>query len=262
MGASCSGSHTSQGRRLHVGYPFPYTRHAQLLHEFVGEGRLGTVLTATGAFRDLGAAALPRQGRVDDGRKRGNPLAGRERDVQQPEPRWRPAPHAGDALRVAALLPQRACDRGLSSAIRRFDTSVDVWDGIVFKTTPVGGGNDHEHRHGRRPRAAGGGVSPLRERGPRTRSTRAREHFGSSSTASRARWSLRPSRPHELYPAQAPATRLVDAIVGDAPVVATGELGLLTVELLAAARASSKAGRTGHARARRDTCPATAGGNP
>jgi predicted dehydrogenase len=228
----------SRGRRLHVGYPFPYTRHAQLLHDLVRDGRLGTVLTATGLFA---TSVLPLyRGTVDatmhvsegtlwpTGRETySSPERGGGQLLTQ-------VTHCASLLLfLSALRPE-----SVFCASDDYDTTVDVWDGLVFTS-------------------AGGAVGTVTSTGTVADQERRIEEyrlFGSQGHASldtRA-GTLRidlydepalepaPLETHEVYPAHAPATRLVDAIVDDAPVVATGELGLLTVELLAAARASSQ----------------------
>src|SRR5215211_7133935 len=41
---------TERGRNLHVGYPYPYTRHNRLLRETIAAGELGDILFATSLF--------------------------------------------------------------------------------------------------------------------------------------------------------------------------------------------------------------------
>jgi predicted dehydrogenase len=227
-----------RSRRLHVGYPFPYTRHAQLLRELVGEGRLGTMLTASGVFATsvlpLYRGAVDAPMHVSDGTLW---PTGRETYSS-------PSRGGGQLLtqvtHCASLLLLLSGLRPLSVFCHsdHYDTSVDVWDGIVFK-------------------AAGGAVGTITSTGTVAHhEQRVEEYrlFGSEGQAmldthagtlridlydERRTIEPPPLEAHEVYPADAPATRLVDAIVDDAPVIATGELGLLTVELLAAAAASS-----------------------
>jgi predicted dehydrogenase len=250
-----------RGRRLHVGYPFPHTRHAQLLSELVAEGRLGTVLTATGVFA---TSVLPLyRGTVDStmhvsdstlwptGRETySSPSRGGGQLLTQ-------VTHCASLLLfLSGLRP-----RSVFCHSDRYDTSVDVWDGIVFKS-------------------AGGAVGTIASTGTvADHEQRVEEYrlFGSEGQASldthagtlRVDLYKEPRRieppsleVHEIYPADAPATRLVDAIVDDAPVVATGELGLLTVELLAAARASSEAAAPVTLELDEALITATSGGNP
>jgi predicted dehydrogenase len=250
-----------RGRRLHVGYPFPYTRHAQLLGELVGEGRLGTVLTATGLFA---TSVLPLyRGSVDStmdatdetlwptGRETySSPSRGGGQLLTQ-------VTHCASLLLFLSGLSPRS----VFCYSDRYDTSVDVWDGIVFKT-------------------AGGAVGTIASTGTVAhQEQRVEEYrlFGSEGQAllDTQAGTLRvdvydepraveppPLEAHEIYPAHAPATRLVDAIVDDAPVVATGELGLVTVELLAAARASSEAAAPVTLELDEAIVTAASGGNP
>jgi predicted dehydrogenase len=227
-------------RRLHVGYPLPYTRHAQLLRDLVADGRLGRILTVTGLFA---TSVLPLyRGAVDTtmhvsegtlwptGRETySSPARGGGQLFTQ-------VTHCASLLLfLSALQPT-----SVFCASDDYDTLVDVWDGIVF--TSAGGAvgtiastgtvADHERRVEEYRLFGSEGQAMLDTRAGTLRVDR----YGESALEPE------PLEASEIYPAYAPATRLVDAIVDDAPVVATGELGLLTVELLAAARASSQAG--------------------
>ena len=248
-------------RRLHVGYPFPYTRHAQLLGELVAEGRLGTVLTASGLFA---TSVLPLyRGSVDatmhvsegtlwptGGETYSSPARGGGQLLTQ-------VTHCASLLLfLSGLRPQSVfCHSHV------FDTPVDVWDGIVFKSSAGAVGTiastgtvaDHERRVEEYRLFGSAGHALLDTRAGSLRV----ELYDEQRTFEPA-----PLEPHEIYPADAPAARLVDAIVSDAPVVASGELGLLTVELLAAARASSLAAAPITLELDETLVPATAGGNP
>ena len=250
-----------RGRRLHVGYPFPHTRHAQLLRELVGEGRLGTVLTATGVFA---TSVLPLyRGTVDS-----------TMDVSEgtlwptgSETYSSPTRGGGQLLtqvtHSASLLLFLSGLRPHSVFCHSddYDTKVDVWDGIVFKSgsgavgtiTSTGTVAHHEQRVEEYRVFGSEGHALLDTRGGTLRV----DLYDARRTIEPP-----PLEAHEIYPAHAPATRLVDSIVDDAPVVATGELGLLTVELLAAARSSSRAAAP--VTLELDEAPATAasGGTP
>jgi predicted dehydrogenase len=39
-----------RGRVIHLGYPYPFTRHCRLLHRLIHDGELGEILFATGLF--------------------------------------------------------------------------------------------------------------------------------------------------------------------------------------------------------------------
>ncbi len=251
-----------QGRRLHVGYPFLYTRHAQLLGELAGEGRLGALLTATGLFASavlpLYRGNVPATMDVSEGtlwptesETYSNPARGGGQLLTQ-------VTHCASLLLfLSGLRPQSVfCHSHV------FDTPVDVWDGIVFKSsggavgtiTSTGTVIDHERRVEEYRLFGSAGQALLDTRAGTLRV----DLYDEQRTLEPA-----PLEPHEIYPAHAPATRLVDAIVSDAPVVASGELGLLTVELLAAARASSLAGAPISLELDETLVPATIpGGNP
>jgi predicted dehydrogenase len=121
-----------------------------------------------------------------------------------------------------------------------YDTEVDVWDGILFRTTTGAVGTisstgtlaDQEKRVEEYRLFGSNGHALL----DTCAGTLRVELYGEQTTIEPP-----PLDPDEIYPADAPVNRLVDAIVEDAPVVVTGELGLLTVELLAAARSSAEA---------------------
>jgi predicted dehydrogenase len=226
-----------RGRHLHVGYPYPYTRHAQMLRGLVEDGVLGDVVTATSLFA---TSVLPLyHGVVDSPMKvsDGTLWPSNESTYSDPE---RGGGHlltqvthcASLLLHLSGLEPQT-----VYSQTSTHDTAVDVWGGILFNT-----------RTGAVGTIASTGTVGLHER-------RVEEYrlFGSAGQAlldthaGTLRIDLYDGQTleppvleaDEIYPQDAPATRLVDALVGDEPVLVPGELGLLTVELLAAARLSS-----------------------
>jgi predicted dehydrogenase len=226
------------GRRLHVGYPFPYTRHAQALRSLVEDGALGHLLTSTGLFA---TSVLPLYRGVID-----QPMHVSEGTLWPTGENTYSDPDLGggqlltQVTHCASLLLYLTGwrPRTVFAQASSFDTRVDVWNGIVFNTEA-----------GAVATIASTGTVALHER--RVEQYRL---FGSEGQAvlDTAAGTLRvdlndgetieppPLGPDEIYPAQAPARRLVDAIVDDEPVIVPGELGLLTVELLAAARSSSR----------------------
>jgi predicted dehydrogenase len=227
-------------RRLHVGYPFLYTRHAQLLRGLIAGGRLGNVLTATGLFATsvmpLYRGDVDSTMEVSDGTlwptghdTYSDPTRGGGQLLTQ-------VTHCASLLLfLSGLKPELVfCHSDV------YDTEVDVWDGILFKTATGAVGTI----------SSTGTVADQEKRVEEYRLFGSEGHALLDTCAGTLRVELygepttiEPPRldPGEIYPADAPATRLVDAIVDDAPVVATGELGLLTVELLAAARSSAEA---------------------
>jgi predicted dehydrogenase len=230
-----------RGRRLHVGYPFPYTRHAQALRQLVQDGDLGEVLTATSLFA---TALLPLyQG-----------VIGTRMDVNEntlwPTGRntYSDPAHGGGQLltqvtHCASLLLYLSGHRPRTVFAQSgmYGTRVDVWNGIVFKTdtgavtsiASTGTVGQQEHRV-EEYRLFGSAGHALLD----TRAGTLRVEFNNGRTLEPP-----PLDADEIYPAHAPAERLVDALVAGKPVLVPGELGLLTVELLAAASASARTDR-------------------
>jgi predicted dehydrogenase len=226
------------GRRLHVGYPFPYTRHAQVLRRLVGDGALGTMLTASALFA---TSVLPLyRGVIDDSMHVSDGTLWPTGASTYSDPELGGGQLLTQVTHCASLLLHLTGwrPRTVFAQTSCYDTRVDVWDGIVFKSDSDAIGTI----------ASTGTVARHDCRMEQYRL------FGSAGQAvlDTAAGTLRVDRydgetvepprlePEEIYPAHAPATRLVDALVGDEPVLVPGELGLLTVELLAAARASSE----------------------
>ncbi len=248
-------------RRLHVGYPFPYTRHARLVRELVETGQLGIVQTATGVFATsmlpLYRGVVEETMHVSEGtlwpttrETYASPERGGGQLLTQ-------VTHCASLLlHLTGLKPHTVFCQ--SDA---YDTCVDVWDGIVFKSASGAVGTITSTgavaEHGRRVeeyRLFGSQGHALLDTQAGTLRV---ELYEDGRTIEPA-----PLEPHEIYPADAPVTRLVDAIVDDAPVIATGELGLLTVELLAAARASAQTAAPVTLQPDAGLITATTGGNP
>lgn len=231
----------TRARRLHVGYPFLYTRHAQELRQLIEGGMLGNVLMATGLFatsvlplyRGVSVSSLhatedtlwaaKEDTYCDPGRGGGQLLS--------------QVTHCASLLLYLTGLRPRTVFGEWNS----YDTRVDVWDGIVFKAesgavatiASTGTVAMHERRVEEYRLFGGGGHALLDTAAGRLR---VESYDGQLLEPD-------PLGPDEIYPAHAPATRLVDSIVHDEPVLASGELGLLTVELLAAAQSSFETGR-------------------
>jgi predicted dehydrogenase len=226
------------GRRLHVGYPFPYTRHAQTLRGLVEDGALGEVLTATGLFA---TSVLPLyRGVIDEPMHVSEGTLWPTGESTYSDPDLGGGQLLTQVTHCASLLLHLTGwrPRTVFGQMSTYDTRVDDWDGIVFKT-------------------GAGAVGTITSTGTVALHDRRVEQyrlFGSEGHAvlDTAAGTLRvdlydgdtmqppPLAPDEIYPARAPAARLVDSLVDDEPVLVPGELGLLTVELLAAARASSQ----------------------
>jgi predicted dehydrogenase len=228
----------SQERNLHIGYPFPFTRHSRLLRSLIAAGELGDiVLTSTmfgtivhdfyqgntDIFGEIHQGALWAPGtetysRVDKG---GGQL-------------YTQVTHA--ASHLFYLTGMRPATVAAFQGAR--DTEVDEWDAIAFQTA----------------NGTAGTVSSTGSVGRGVPTVEGHTIFG---TKGHAQIDIRtglldialydgrifvepPLAEHERYPLHATARQLVDTFLGRGPAVASGELGALTVEFLDAARRSAR----------------------
>lgn len=230
----------SQRRNLHVGYPFPFTRHSQLLRSLITEGELGDIVLTSTMFGTIvhdfyqgntevfgeihqGALWAPGTETYSKVEKGGGQL-------------YTQVTHAASHLffltgmrpsKVAAFLGAR-------------DTEVDEWDAISFQTES----------------GSAGTVASTGSVGRGSPTVEGHNIFG---TKGHAQIDIRsgllditlydgrrivesPLEEHERYPLHATARQLVDTFLGRSPALATGELGALTVEFLDAARRSAQRG--------------------
>lgn len=229
------------GRRLHVGYPTPYTAHAQALRSLVAEDALGEIQTATGLFAtnvlSLYRGAVNGTMAVSD-----DTLWPTGTDTYS-EPEFgggqllTQGTHCASLLLfVSGLVPETVVCR-----LERFDTRVDVWGSLLFTTesgavatVATTGAVGSHHQRVEEYRFFGSAGHALLDTAAGT--LRVVRYDGDSVV------DYPPLEREEIYPARAPATRLVDALLGEAPVLVGGELGSLTAELLDAARASDRSG--------------------
>ncbi len=231
----------ANGSNLHVGYPYPYTRHSQLLREAVRRGELGEILFATSLF-----ATQPHNLYLGDVKKTDEPPAGSMwfpgTDTYS-EPRRGGGQLLTQVTHSASLLfflsGMRPQD--VHAFAENYDTKVDVWDAVTFRTS-------------------GGAVGSVASTGTVALNQKTIEEirlFGSKGHAAidsvrgtlsiycnDGRIQTEPNlAPEEIYPMQRTSQHLVDVILGRAEPIADGELGALTVEFLAAARESASTGR-------------------
>lgn len=230
-----------QGRNLHVGYPYPYTRHNRLLRDLIAAGELGNILFTTSLF-----ATSPYEFYKGITAFAGEPEAGAM---------WGPGidTYSDPAHGGGQLLTQVTHSASLlffltglrPTEVHAFtdpyDTRVDVWDAVSFRT-------------------ASGAAGSVASTGTVPRTQRVIEEyriFGSTGHAlvDTANGTLAihdrdgtsrvepPLSAEEQYPARQTARQLVDTILGRSPALVTGDLGLLTVEFLAAALESSRTGQ-------------------
>ena len=229
-----------QGRLLHVGYPFPYTRHCRKLAELVTLGELGEVLLATSLFA---TSVLPLyRGVIDDPMTvsegtlwptgeatYSDPLRGGGQLQTQ-------VTHAASTLLfLTGMEPSDVCAQAST-----YDTTVDVWDSVSFKTTTgaiatiasTGTVADHAQRVEEYRLFGSLGQASLST----SAGTLSHVQYGGPLSTER------PLDEGEIYPSDAPARRLVDAFLGREPVHVGGDLGLRTVELLSAAERAAHSG--------------------
>lgn len=230
-----------QGRALHVGYPYPHTRHNRLLRDLVRAGELGDILLTTSLF-----ATSPYEFYKGITAFAGEPEAGAM---------WGPGAdtYSDPARGGGQMLTQVTHSASLlfyltglrPTEVHAFtdpyDTRVDVWDAINFRT-------------------ASGAAGSVASTGTVPRTQRVIEEyriFGGTGHAlvDTARGTLGiyyadgtvrdepPLSAEEQYPARRPARHLVDTILGRSPALVSGELGLLTVAFLAAALESARTGQ-------------------
>lgn len=229
------------GRNLHVGYPYPHTRHNRLLRAMIANGDLGDILFVTSLF-----ATSPYEFYKGITAHAGAPEAGAM---------WGPGTdtysdpaHGGGQMLTqvthsASLVWYLTGLRptGVHAFTDQYDTRVDVWDAITFRT-------------------ASGTAGTIASTGTVPRTQQVIEEyriFGSKGHAlvdtahgtlgvyfaDGTRREETPLTADEQYPARRTAGQLVDTILGRSPVLVPGELGLLTVEFLAAALESARTGQ-------------------
>jgi predicted dehydrogenase len=226
-----------RGRRLHVGYPFPYTRHALALEGAIAAGELGEIVLATSLFA---SAVLPLyRGDVAGSAQTSAETLWATGEATYSEPTRGGGQLLTQVTHSASLLffLTRMQPRTVFAVTDLLDTAVDVVDAITFQTEAGAAGS-----------VASTGTVDANVEEYRIFGTEGHAALSTSegtltlkSYAGGSRTEL-PLEPTEIYPAHAPAQRLVDAILGRAPVAVPGELGLLTVEFLAAARESATTG--------------------
>jgi predicted dehydrogenase len=124
----------THGRNLHVGYPYPYTRHNRLLHDLIRDGGLGRILFATSLFATQPVHLYRGETVVSE-----EPLAGAM---------WWPGKdtYSEPSRGGGQLLTQVTHSASLlffltglrPAAVHAFtdtyDTRVDVWDAVNFRT--------------------------------------------------------------------------------------------------------------------------------
>jgi predicted dehydrogenase len=228
-----------QGRNLHVGYPYPYTRHSQLLRDLIQAGELGEILFTSSLFATSVHDFYQGNTSIFNELHEGGALWGPGTDTySSPEKgggqMLTQVTHSASHLFfLTGLRPSK-----VAAFTGTLDTQVDVWDAISFQTET----------------SAAGTVASTGTVHRRSRGIEGHQIFGSKGHAiiSISAGTLEitsyeggsrqetPLIDDEQYPLYQTSRQLVDTILGQAPVVASGELGLLTVEFLAAALESAR----------------------
>jgi predicted dehydrogenase len=231
----------TQGRNLHVGYPYPYTRHSQLLRRTIRDGELGELLFATSLF-----ATSPYQfyrGNTDFAGEPGSgAMWGPGKDTYSD-----PARGGGQMLTqvthsaslIFFLTGFRPAE--VHAFTDNYDTRVDVWDAVTFRTN-----------EGACASIASVGTVPLTQKPVEEHRIFGNKGYALIDTAKGTLTiffddgSVREEPPlsaEEQYPLRQTSRQLVDTILGRSPVVVSGDLGLLTVQFLAVALESAREGR-------------------
>jgi predicted dehydrogenase len=231
----------AQGRHLHVGYPYPYTRHNRLLRDLIRDGALGRVLFATSLFATQPVHLYRAEPVVSE-----EPLAGA---MWYPGADTYSEPSRGGGQLLTQVTHSASLLFFLTGlrpvAVHAFtdtyDTRVDVWDAVTFRTADGAVGSI----------ASTGTVALTQQTVEEIRVFGSAGHAAVDTTRGTLTVYLNdgtvreepPLAADERYPLRQTAQHLVDVLLGRADVHVSGDLGLLTVEFLAAARESARSGR-------------------
>jgi len=230
-----------QGRTIHMGYPYPFTRHCRLLHDLIQAGDLGEILFTTGLFAtsvlefyrgltayagepEAGAMWAPGTDTYSDPARGGGQML------------TQVTHEASLMFHLTGLRPTR-----VHAFTDTFGTKVDVWDAIAFTTASGASGTVASTGTVPRTQSVVEEYRIFGSEGHALLSTSTGTlsiHFNDGTTREEA-----PLRAEERYPLHQTSRQLVDTILGRSPAHVTGELGLLTVEFLAAALESARTGQ-------------------
>ena len=231
----------SRNLHLHIGYPFPFTRHSQFLRNLIQAGEFGDILLTSTIFgtivHDFYQGNTEIFGEIHEGALWAPGVETYSKIATGGGQLNTQVTHAASHLFfLTGLTPTNV---GAFLAAR--DTEVDEWDAIAFQ-------------------AAGGASGTIASTGSVGRGSPTVEGHTIFGTRGHAQIDIRagllditmyddrtfvepPLEPYEVYPLQATSRQLVDTFLGRSPAVATGELGALTVEFLDAARRSAQSGQ-------------------
>lgn len=231
----------SQQLHLHVGYPFPFTRHSRLLRNLIQAGEFGDILLTSTMFGTIvhdfykgntevfaeihqGAMWAPGKETYSKPAKGGGQLYTQITHV------------ASHLFFLTGMQPTTVAAFQGSR-----DTEVDEWDAIAFQTASGSAGTF----------ASTGSVAPSFSGVEGHTIFGAKGHVQIDIRAGLLDVTLYdgrtfiepPLEDHERYPLHATSRQLVDTFLGRSPAVAPGELGALTVEFLDTAKRSAQSGQ-------------------
>jgi len=228
-------------RNLHIGYPFPFTRHSQLLRTFIQAGEFGDILLTSTMFgtivHDFYQGNTDIFGEIHEGALFAPGTETYSKVAKGGGQLYTQVTHAASHLfYLTGIKP--ASIAAFQSAR---DTEVDEWDAISFQ-------------------AASGAAGTVASTGSVGRGSPTVEGHTIFGTKGHVTIDIRvglldmvfydgrtftepPLEPYERYPLHATSRQLVDTALGRSPAVATGELGAQTVEFLDAARRSAQSGQ-------------------
>jgi predicted dehydrogenase len=227
-----------KGVRLHVGYPYPHTRHAQLLRKLISDGKLGDPLLVNSLFATTAGLLYGRGQRKFDAE---DALVGPTADTYND-----PAKGGGQAYTQAThsvslmLYTTGLQPTEVDAQVATVESGVDLSDAATFGTREgaIGvlastGAVPSTQRPVEQLRVFGSGGHAMLDTSNGTLSV----HFSDGSRHIEA-----PLADEERYPEGQTSRHLVDCVLGHEPVIADGQLGLATVEFLDALLRAAHAG--------------------
>lgn len=219
---------SASGRKLHVGYPLLYNQQATRLRAALRSGDLGKLLLATGVFATAAGAMYALEAN-EDRLFEGDLMPRRASTYADPQ-------HGGgqtltQVTHVVSLLLWLTGLHGGSLAAATFDADLTVdmvstllmrsSNGTLITVASTGSVRDHAER-----------VEDFRVFGDRGQAQLDTVH-GHLNLNGVPQPTLDVAA---VYPADAPSRQLVAGVLHGEPVIAPGELGAQTAEVLAAAR--------------------------
>lgn len=226
---------------LHIGYPFPFTRHSRRLRNLIQAGEFGDILLTSTIFativHDFYQGHTDIFGEIHEGALWAPGTETYSKVAKGGGQLHTQVTHA--ASHVFFLTGMKPVS--VAGFQGKRDTEVDEWDAISFQTETGSAGTVASTGSVGRGSSTVEGSSIFGTRGH----ARIDIHKGLLDIVMYDGRSIiePPLEPHEIYPRQATSRQLVDTFLGRSPAVAPGELGALTVDFLDAARRSAETGQ-------------------